>query len=157
LTVIRAISVASAFIRLLAFYKRLRPQLTAYHVGAKLVAIKGIVLLSFIQTIIFTILNSTGAVESSSRLSYNDIYYGIPSILICGEMVLFALFHFYAYSARAYFIRSGVPIAETQKWTASGYHGGPLGIKAFLLALSPFEILGGIGQAVRFLVSSPQV
>ena len=153
MTVIRSVSVALAFLRLLAFYKRLRSQVTEHHVVAKLTAIKGIVAIVFLQTIIFTILNSTGAASPSSRLSYNDIYYGIPSILICGEMVLFALFHLYAYSARPYFIHSGFSAIEAHKPGAQKYHGGPLGLKAFLMALNPAEIAVGHVQAVKNLFS----
>lgn len=51
LTVIRSISVALAFIRLLGFYQRTKSELTEHHVLSKLVAIKGIVFLTFIQSV----------------------------------------------------------------------------------------------------------
>lgn len=157
MTVIRSISVILAFVRLLAFYKSVRSQVREHNVVAKLIAIKGIVFLTFVQTIVFTILNSTNAVKPSSTLSYNDIYYGIPSILVCGEMVFFAIFHIYAYNPKPYFLHNGgSERIESQKSGGSRYHGGLLGIKAFMMAMNPLEVAGGIVQAVKNVVSSPQ-
>ena len=153
---IGGISVALAFLRLLAFYKRLRPQLTEHNITAKLIAIKGIVFISFVQQIVFTVLESTGTAEPSAKLSYNDIYYGIPSMLICGEMIFFAFFHFYAYSAKPYFLHSGVFAIETQK-PGPRYYGGPLDTEAFLMALNPLEILAGILQGFNFVVTGPKM
>ena len=152
LTIIRSISVVMAFIRLLHFYKRLRSELTPHHVVSKLVAIKGIVFLSFLQTIIFTILNSTGAAKPTAKLSYYDIYYGIPSILICVEMVLFSLFNFHAYTSRPYHISSSTYLEGSGSGSAG--KGGYLGtIKALIMAANPTEIISGLVHAVRNVIS----
>lgn len=160
MTVISSVSVTLSFLRLLAFYKRLRPQLTEHNVVAKLLAIKGIVFVVFLQQIIFTILNSTGALKPSSKFTYNDIYYGIPSILLCGEMIFFALFNYYAYSVKPYSITSSSYGAiESQKPGGAGslYFGGPLGARALLMALNPIEVLRDIAQGAKYVVSSPKV
>jgi len=176
LTVIRAVSVIVAFLRLLAFYRRSKVELKQHGVVSKLVAIKGIVFLTFLQTvshrshfsrrallkqtpqIVFTILNSTSAVSPSAKLSYNDIFYGIPSVLICGEMVFFALFHVYAYSAKPYFLTSSISSAESQaKPSSLRYHGGFLGIKASAAALNPSEIISGLIEMLRYVVTNPRV
>ncbi|KAK4694678.1 hypothetical protein P7C71_g2947, partial [Lecanoromycetidae sp. Uapishka_2] len=158
LTVIHSVSVALAFIRLLRFYSRCKTELKQYGVLRKLVAIKGVVFLTTLQQIVFTILNSTGAVKPSAKLSYNDIYYGIPSIIVCGEMGFAALFQLYAYNARPYFLTSSISSTESHMKPANlRYHGGFLGIKAFAAALDPRKILGGIGQMLRYIVSNPPV
>jgi len=91
-------------------------------------------------------------------MSYNDIYYGIPSILTCGKMVLFALFHCYAYSAKPYFFTSSMPSNESQiKPGNLYYHGGFLGIMAFAAALNPREILSGLIMMLRYIMSNPPV
>lgn len=157
LTIIHTISVLIALPRLLLFYNRLRTELKEHNVVPKLLAIKGIVALSTLQSVIFTILSSTSAVEPSSKLSYDDIYFGIPSILICGEMVFFSLFNFYAYSFRPYTLASSGSGMESQPLKSQAhYHGGFLGIKALLAAMNPTEIASGLVLAVRYLVSSPQ-
>ena len=51
LTVVSSISVAMAFIRLLAFYKRTKTELNPHKPLIKLAAIKGIVFLTFLQSV----------------------------------------------------------------------------------------------------------
>ena len=146
-----------AFVRLLQFYRRLRPTLKQHSVIPKLIAIKGIVFLSTLQSIIFTILSSTGAAKPSSKLSYNDIYFGIPSILICAEMVLFSIFNFYAYSLTPYLLPSSRAGNESQPLSRGAYYqGGSIGSIALLKALNPTEIARGLVLAARYLLSSSQ-
>ncbi|KAL6716763.1 hypothetical protein ACLMJK_006331 [Lecanora helva] len=140
LTGFRCISVALAFLALLDFYRHLRYQLNPFHVVSKLTALKGIVVIDFAQRITFTVLSATNTVLPSSKLSYNDIYYGIPSIIICGVMVFFSVYHLYAYSASPYMGRS------------SQYQGGRFGLKGLRMALNPGEMVAGIAQAGRILV-----
>ena len=144
-----------AFLRLLKFYKRMRAELKEHNVVPKLVAIKGIVFLSTMQTLLFSILSSTGAVKPSSTLSFDDFYFGIPSILICGEMVLFSLFNFYAYPIKPYTFTSGNSAIESKSPKGGAhYYGGFLGIKALLAALNPMDIASGLALAVQYLISS---
>ena len=157
MTIIRTISVTVAFLSLIKFYRRLRVELKEHKVVRKLLAIKGIVGLSALQTLIFTILSSTGAVEPSSKFYYDDIYFGIPSILICGEMVLFSLFNFYAYSFKPYTVTSSGAGLESQPFKGGAhYQGGFLGVKVILAAMNPTEIASGLVLAVRYLISSPR-
>lgn len=155
LTIIHTVSVAIAFLRLLQFYKRLRAELRDHHVVPKLVAIKGVVFLSTLQGLVFSILSSTGAVEPGPTLSYDDVYFGIPSILICGEMVLFSLYNFHAYSVKPYILASGA-VESPPFGSGARYHGGFLGIKALLAALNPMDIASGLVLAVTYLFSSPE-
>ncbi|KAM0799395.1 organic solute transporter Ostalpha-domain-containing protein [Usnea florida] len=161
LTVIHTISVAIAFLRLLQFYRHLRPFLTPYAVIPKLVAIKGIVLLNTLQGLTFSILTSSGAMKPGPTLSYDDIFFGVPSILICAEMVLFSVFNFYAYSFKPYTYASSTSSpnssVESQHFKPSvHYQGGVYGIKAFTAALNPLDIAEGLVLAVRYFNSHPQ-
>lgn len=66
-------------------------------------------------------------------------------------MVLFALFQFYAYSAKPYYADNQfVPGKKVQ------YYGGPLGIKAFIAALNPVDIVRELVQAGSYLMTSQQ-
>lgn len=95
--------------------------------------------------------------KPSPTLSFDDFYFGIPAILTCGEMVLFSLFNFYAYSVKPYTLTSSGAGSESQPRNGGArYHGGFLGIKALLAALNPTDIVHGLVLAVRYLVSSPQ-
>lgn len=166
LTVVVSISVSVAVLRLLVFYKRTKTELKSHKPLIKLFAIKAIVFLTFAQSvsntphapqlpfltppnqILFTILRSTGAANPSARFSYNDINYGIPSILICGEMVVFAFFQFYAYSAKPYYADNQLAGKNVQ------YYGGPLGIKAFIAAANPVDIVQELVQMVKYIMPS---
>lgn len=135
----------------------MRAELKEHNVVPKLVAIKGVVFLSTVQTLLFSILSSTGAVKPSSTLSFDDFYFGIPAILICGEMVLFSLFNLYAYPIKPYTFTSGNPAIEsTSPKGGAHYYGGFIGIKATLAALNPMDIASGLALAVRYLISSPK-
>lgn len=148
LKIIRTISVIIAVTRLLQFYRRLRPLLTPHAVIPKLIAIKGIVFLNILQTIIFLILNVTGAAAPNSHLTCADISFGIPSILVCGEMALFSLFNLHAYRLAPYKSDGGGGKTDN-------YRGGTLGVRALLMALNPMEIARGLVLAARYLVSNP--
>ncbi|KAG7005444.1 hypothetical protein G7Y79_00019g046240 [Physcia stellaris] len=143
LEVVRSVSVAVAFLNILAIYTRLRSDLRAHKPFLKLIAIKGIVFLSFLQNIIFTILHSTNALKPTSTLSYNDITFGLPNLLLCIEMLLFSFLHLVAFDSTPYHV-SG----------RGSYEGGPLGVKAIAAACNPMDIISAIVQAVGYLTSA---
>lgn len=62
-------------------------------------------------------------------------------------MVLFSLFNLYAYGLAPY-----EPVSHGGSKTF--YQGGPLGIRALLMALNPMEIARGLVLAVRYLITS---
>lgn len=65
ITVIRSISVALAFIRLFAFFKRLHQPLKQHHIASKLTAIKGIIFLTWVQSVSHTLPMSSFATDHS--------------------------------------------------------------------------------------------
>ena len=80
---------------------------------------------------------------------------------MCGEMVLFSVFNFYAYSFKPYTYASSSSSPssgiESQSFKRSvHYQGGFLGIKAFVAALNPMEIAKGLVLAVQYSSSYPQ-
>ncbi|KAL8791140.1 MAG: hypothetical protein Q9195_006037 [Heterodermia aff. obscurata] len=143
LEVIRSVSVAVAFLSILFVYTRLRSDLRAHKPLLKLIGIKGIVFLSFVQNIIFTILHSTNALKPTSALSYNDITFGLPNLLLCIEMLLFSFIHLVAFNSTPYHVAG-----------RSSYEGGPLGVKAIAAACNPVDIIGGVVQAAGYLTGA---
>ncbi|KAJ5190997.1 uncharacterized protein N7498_009982 [Penicillium cinerascens] len=139
LTVVSSLSVSAAVMSVLNFYKALSTHLKGHQPLAKLLAFKLIVGLSFVERIIFTILRSTNTLKPTSTLSYGDTNIGIPNLLICLQMVLFALFFPYAYRVSPYI--NGGP-----------YKGGSLGGRAWIGMLSPMEIL----RAIKFACNMAQ-
>ena len=64
-------------------------------------------------------------------------------------MVVFAIFQFYAYSAKPYYANNN-KLADGEKDVR--YYGGPLGIRAIMAAAGPGDIVQGLGQAVMYLL-----
>ena len=85
------------------------------------------------QTWIFSLLLEKNVIKVSKTFSYNDILYGLPGVLTCVEMVLFAAGFWYAFSSTEY---------------GSGVHREtPLPIwKAALHALNPWDIIVGMAR-----------
>ncbi|KAJ5376953.1 hypothetical protein N7509_013839 [Penicillium cosmopolitanum] len=131
LTIISIISVAFAVMSVLNFYRGLSQCLSGHKPLSKLLAFKLIVGLSFLERIIFAILRTANTLNPTAKLSYADVNIGIPNLIICLQMVPFALFFPYAYSVSPYLsVDSYHP-----------YHGGFLGVNAWIGLFNPMEIL----------------
>ncbi|RAL13081.1 OSTA/TMEM184 family protein, partial [Aspergillus homomorphus CBS 101889] len=152
LTIIINLSLVSAVISVLKFYKSFKIHLKDHQPLAKLLAFKLIVGLSFLEKIIFFALGTTDTLKTNAQLTYADVKIGIPTMVVCIQMVPFALFFHYAYSIRPYVIRKTLPTVQPSlnpayaAVTELRYQGGPLGVRAWLGLLDPREIL----SAVRF-------
>jgi hypothetical protein len=112
--------------------------------------------------ILFMILRSTEALKETSTLSYADIYIGLPTMIICIQMVPFAVFFHYAYSTKPYRMNGRNPRLENSQQylaveeTEAGrthksrqYQGGPLGIYAWLAFFNVFEFFREITSTYR--------
>ncbi|KAL3458717.1 organic solute transporter Ostalpha-domain-containing protein [Aspergillus heterothallicus] len=132
LTVIGIVSVTVAVISILVFYKGLKAHLKTHSPLAKLLAFKLIVGLAFLEEILFTILRSTDVLKPTATLSQADTDIGIPHLVICIQMVPFALFFPYAYSVSPYIGQT--PYARSAS--------------AWIGLLNPMEILRAMKVAV---------
>jgi hypothetical protein len=155
---------------ILRFYTNLKSHMTEHKPLTKLLAFKMVVGLVFLEKvrqillntfrwirfdmlqIIFMILRSTDALKETSKLTYADVYIGLPTMLICIQMVPFAFFFLYAYSTKPYRVNGGSPrygnaqeylaVEETEArrtYKPRQYQGGPLGIYAWLAFFNALE------------------
>jgi len=148
--IIQNVSLALAVTAALKFYIALKSTLAGHHPLTKFLAFKLIVLTTFVERIIFWILSDTGALNGTSTMTFADLNVGIPNLIVCLEMVPFALFFHYAYSYRPYVIRHDVGAESGEGLTyVQSYQGGPLGVRAWLAALSPKELLHAIAFAFK--------
>lgn len=152
--VIEAIAVTITMYCIIQFYVQIRGDVAQHKPILKVLAIKLVIFLSFWQTILISFLTSSGAIKDSPKIRTPDIKVGIPSLLLCIEMALFAIFHIWAFSYRPYIIGS------TQYQNIYGskdqteqprYHGGPLGIKAILDCFNPWDLIKATGRSARWL------
>ena len=76
----------------------------------------------------------------------------MPSLLTCLEMVPISLFMAYSYPVRPYLIRDSGDREQKIDEVAKSYKGGFLGWKAFLAMINPWELIRGIGFAVKVTI-----
>lgn len=108
------------------------------------------------------ILHSTNALKETSTLSYADVYIGLPTMIICIQMVPFAFFFHYAYSTEHYRVNgSNARPGNSQEYfavekTEAGrtyklrqYQGGPLSIYAWLAFFNVLEFFREITSTYR--------
>ncbi|KAL7919637.1 organic solute transporter Ostalpha domain-containing protein [Trichoderma austrokoningii] len=146
ITIVSQTSLTIAVTSVLVFVKTLKSELAVHKPMVKLVAFKLIVFLSFVQSIIFLILQSTSSLNPTSKLTYADLHIGIPALLSCIEMVPISAFIAWAYSVQPYLLGRG---ADTERLSGptdipKSYQGGFLGVRAFLAMLNPRETVEGI-------------
>lgn len=95
------------------------------------------------QQIIISLLSSSrGPLQPTNKLAYQDIKVGIPSVLLCIEMSIFAVLHLFAFPYKGYMSENG----ETPK-----YKGGPFGVLALLNAANPWDIIKASARGFRWL------
>jgi len=101
--IIRAVSSAStvlAVITLLMFYRRMKKALTGHGAGRKLVAIKILLIVVIVETLLFGVIKPS-SYHQRSHVSFFDLTKGVPNLLICIEMVLFGLLWLVLFSTSA--------------------------------------------------------
>ncbi|KFY42727.1 hypothetical protein V494_02285 [Pseudogymnoascus sp. VKM F-4513 (FW-928)] len=144
---------------LIQFYIQLRTDLAEHSPFLKVLAIKLVIFLSFWQTFIISILTSStfSILHANAYLAFPDLYVGIPSLLICVEMALFAIFHIFAYPHAPYRPDRSASPDTTSKYPTGDpddlgpNQGGFLGARALLDALNPWDIVKAFGRGIRWL------
>ncbi|KAK5131549.1 hypothetical protein LTR08_000876 [Meristemomyces frigidus] len=132
---ISSVGVGVAVVSIFRFYGRMKGMMKVRRGLAKLVCFKALVLIRFLQTWIFSLLLSRQVIKPGNSLSYYDIFYGLPNLLTCIEMMLFGLGFWYAYSSTEY---SSDAKPRDNRLSLP---------KAVLDALNPYDFFAGIGRA----------
>lgn len=146
---------------LIQFYVQLREPLSEHKPFLKVLAIKLVIFLSFWQTIAISLGTSTlHIVNPNSILAYPDIKVGVPSLMLCFEMAVFAILHLWAFPYAPYVEGAktgfypnpdpslGVPPRENEHGSNKG---GFMGLKAFADALNLWDIVKAFGRGMRWL------
>ncbi|KAF2718062.1 DUF300-domain-containing protein [Polychaeton citri CBS 116435] len=157
-TAFEAISVTIAMFCLIQFYLQLKDDLAEHRPFFKVLCIKLVIFLSFWQTIIISLLSSSkGPLQPTSKLNYQDIKVGIPAVLLCIEMAIFAVMHFFSFSWKPYNIKrfstdpTLAPGAGYSGSLPTKYQGGKFGLKALADAFNPWDIIKASARGFRWL------
>lgn len=113
--------------------------------------------------VIFLILNGTGTLTKVKSLTYVDIAMGLPTMIICIQMVPISFLMLYAYRTRPYEISNKTPrTMRPREYQAvdddvddealmngfkKRYQGGWMGIHAWAVYLGPLTLLMDVREA----------
>ncbi|KAH7215430.1 organic solute transporter Ostalpha-domain-containing protein [Fusarium oxysporum] len=101
--VVEIISMVSAMMCLLQFYKEIRHRIAEHQPMLKFLAIKLVIMVFYIQSFIFSFTTKPGGpVKPTAHISYPSWAVGIPNTLLCIEMVFASVLHLYAFPYRPY-------------------------------------------------------
>jgi hypothetical protein len=147
---------------ILQCYTQFKTPLAEHKLGLKVLAIKLVIFLSFWQTIAISLATSERVhlVSANATLAYPDLKVGIPSLLLCVEMALFAILHLWSFPCAQY--RPGakttfypspnpssdIPPKENERGPKMG---GPFGLLAFADALNLWDVVKAFGRGIRWL------
>lgn len=88
----------------------------------------------------------------TDKLADQDIQIGLPNLILCVEMALFAILHFFAFPWHPYVLKNQQASDDPQYINGQiAYHGGPLGIKALIEAFNPWDLVKAVGRGFRWL------
>lgn len=145
LSIVTTLSSGMAIAAILLVAIQLKVHMPNLKPMTKLIAIKLVVGLAFLQQIIFWILQSTHVLHETDTLTYADLHYGIPSLLSCLEMVPISIVVFWAYPVGPYKLEHVVSRrserGEHHEYAPTSYQGGFLGLRAFTSMLNPFDVI----------------
>lgn len=146
---------------IIQFYVQLKDPLAEQKPFTKVLAIKLVVFLAFWQTVAISLGTSTlDLIHPNKYLAYPDLKVGIPALLLCFEMAIFSIFHFWAFPYAQYRpgakpsfypapdITKGEPYLENAQNPPSG---GFLGLAAIWDAMNPWDFVKAFGRGMRWL------
>ena len=176
--VCEAISVTVAMFCLIQFYIQLKDDLAEHRPFLKVLCIKLVIFFSFWQTVSLSYYDAhichsanrpvqivisfassdKGPLQPTKYLAYPDIKVGIPSVLLCIEMSIFAVMHIFAFCWKPYSLKHSY--ADPLHQPGGGLSGGADGAsnlryKGFWYALfdafNPWDIIKMTARGFRWL------
>eukprot|EP01116_Phalansterium_solitarium_P015820 TRINITY_DN3538_c0_g2_i1.p2 TRINITY_DN3538_c0_g2~~TRINITY_DN3538_c0_g2_i1.p2 ORF type:complete len:486 (+),score=149.83 TRINITY_DN3538_c0_g2_i1:99-1460(+) len=124
-TILYNVGVSVSLYGLVLFYKVTHEELRAYKPLLKFAVIKFIVFFCYWQSILMAIISAFGMVPDLPFMTEAQIGQGFQNVLICLEMLVFAILHIVAYPVDLYRItsQSQMPLARKVQ-QAAGMHRG---------------------------------
>ena len=158
---VQSAAVTVAMYVLIQFYVQMRdtPELAPHRPFPKILAIKLVVFLSFWQSMAISIGTSElDFLRPNRTLAYPDIKVGIPALLLCVEMALFAIMHLWAFPFGSYRQRGGggdggvVEGGRDHGGAGTSVVGGGAGVfKALWDVINIWDVVKGFGRGMRWL------
>ncbi|KAJ5093725.1 hypothetical protein N7456_009586 [Penicillium angulare] len=159
LELIQNVSVTIAINAVIRFYANTKNYMKEHKPLMKLLSFKLMVGLIFLEQILFLVLEGSKVLKTTNQLSYADVHTGLPTMIICIQMVPFAIFIHFAFSVKPYLIKkpSGDSIEMLPEADENGrpvprsYQGGTWGSHAWAAYLNPLELAMEVRSMYRTL------
>lgn len=138
------IAVSIAMYMLIAFYMNIKQTIADKKPLLKLLCIKMVIFLCFWQMVVCTLLSSANIVKPSRIISPGDIAVGFNAILVCFEMIIFSIFHLFAFPATPY-------IAQWETQLIYGTRPPRARVfRALLDVFNPFDIIKAVARGIKW-------
>lgn len=135
------------------FYIQLKEDLAPHRPFLKVLCIKLVIFFCFWQSWIISLLTADGGpLKASDQIAGPDLRIGIPSMLTCVEMAIFAILHLFAFPWKPYDLQRQSPLdtgIDGYSTQPKAYANGPA--RALLDALNPWDIIKACGRGFRWL------
>jgi hypothetical protein len=145
-----ATSVTIAMYCLIQFYYQLKKDLAPYRPFLKILCIKLVIFFCFWQTLLISLLaTDDGPLKPTEQIARPDMKIGIPSMLICVEMAIFAALHVWAFSWKPYDLKR---FRDPHSYTGElpkQYVCGP--VRALTSVFNPWDIIKDSARGFRWL------
>lgn len=148
-----AVSVTIAMYCVVQFYIQLKDDLAPHRPFLKVLCIKLVIFFCFWQSWIISLLTADGGpLKATDQIAGPDLRIGIPSMLTCVEMAIFAVLHLFAFPWKPYDLKRQSPLDTTLDGYSAQptkYAHGPA--RALLDAINPWDIIKACGRGFRWL------
>ena len=142
-----ALSVSVAMYCLVQFYIQLKQDLAPHRPFLKILCIKLVIFFCFWQSWIISLLTTdSGPLKASDKIGGPDWRIGLPSILVCVEMFIFAIMHLFAFPWKPYDLKNQFLTSED---APKAYVHGP--VRALISVFNPWDFVKGFGRGMRWL------
>ncbi|KAF1972380.1 DUF300-domain-containing protein [Bimuria novae-zelandiae CBS 107.79] len=150
-----AVSVTIAMYCLIQFYIQLKEDLAPHRPFMKVLCIKLVIFFCFWQSWIISLLTAdSGPLKATKQIAGPDLRIGIPSMLTCVEMSIFAILHLFAFPWKPYDLKQRhepLPQAGEERVPEGPktYAHGPA--RALVSTFNPWDIVKACGRGFRWL------
>lgn len=128
---------------LVQYYIQLKEDLARHQPFLKILSVKLVIFLCFWQSLLIAILTAEkGPLKPNRFVAGPDLQIGIPCILTCIEMAIFALLHQWAFPWNMYDVDDNV-------YSREKYVCGP--VRALAEAIYPWDYFKAAGRGLRWL------
>ncbi|KAE8164118.1 organic solute transporter Ostalpha-domain-containing protein [Aspergillus tamarii] len=172
LQVITSLSTSVAINAILQFYMKMKGYMTQHRPLLKLMAFKLIIGVILLEKILFLILTGTNVLKPSASMTYIDVLMGLPTMVICVQMVPLCFLVLYAYRTEPYEIKNSPRTIQPREYQTvesdtdeetlmngfqKRYQGGRWGLYAWAVYLNPLALFQDVKAAYDMIHSARAV